>query len=188
AIPERLSDNGTFRNVAVSKDGRRLAALAAEADQFIYVFDLQNNRNVRFRLYNSTYTQGVSTDEVLYADSFEWDYSGEFLIYDAFNRVKSLFGNVEFWDVGILQAWNPATNTFGTGNIEKVFTNLERGDNIGNPALAKTSPNVIAFDYYNAEDDAYFVVATDFDTGELKGVVENNDIGYPDYSKSDDKL
>lgn len=186
--PQQLSDNSVFRNVAISKDGRRLAALAAEADQFIYIFDLENDRNVRFRLFNSTYTQGVSTDEVLYADSFEWDYSGEFLIYDAFNRAESLFGDVEFWDVGILQAWDPARNDFGSGTIEKIFTNLERGDNIGNPALAKTSPNVIAFDYYNANEDSYFIVATDFDTGELKGVAENNDIGYPDYSKSDDKL
>ncbi|MGK0356431.1 MAG: hypothetical protein ACJATY_002077, partial [Spirosomataceae bacterium] len=187
-VPARLSDNGSFRNVAISKDGKRLAALTAEADQFIYLFDLVNDRNVRFRLYNSTYTQGVSTDEVLYADSFEWNYTGEFLIYDAFNRAESLFGDVEFWDVGILQAWDPATNNFGAGTIEKIFTNLERGDNIGNPALAKTSPNVIAFDYFNAEEDSYFIVATNFDTGELKGVVENNDIGYPDYSKSDDKL
>lgn len=186
--PQRLSDNGSFRNAAISKDGKRLAALAAEADDFIYIFDLENNRNVRFKLYNSTYTQGVSTDEVLYADSFEWDYSGEFLIYDAFNRVESLFGNLEYWDVGIMQAWNPSTNSFGSGTIEKVFTNLERGDNIGNPALAKTSPNVIAFDYYNANEDSYFVVATDFNTGDLKGIVENNDIGYPDYAKADDKL
>jgi Zn-dependent metalloprotease len=186
--PAQISDNGSFRNVAISKDGKRLAALAAEADQFIYLFDLVNDKNVRFRLYNSTYTQGVSTDEVLYADSFEWGYTGEFLIYDAFNRAESLFGDVEFWDVGILQAWNPAEDDFGAGTIEKVFTNLERGDNIGNPALAKTNPNVVAFDYFNAKENTYFIVATNFDTGELKGVVENNDIGYPDYSKSDDKL
>ncbi len=186
--PQQLSDNGSFRNAAISKDGKRLAALAAQADDYIYIFDLENNRNVRFKLYNSTYTQGISTDEVLFADSFEWDYSGEFLIYDAFNRVESLFGDLEYWDVGIMQAWNPAGNAFGSGTIEKVFTNLERGDNIGNPALAKTSSSVIAFDYYNANDDSYFIVATDFNTGELKGIVQNNDIGYPDYAKADDKL
>lgn len=188
AAPVVISENGLFRNVAISKDGKRLAALAATADKFIYVFDLVNNTNVKFSLYNSTYTQGVSTDEVLYADSFEWDYSGEFIIYDAFNRVSSLFGNVEYWDVGILQAWNPSTNKFASGNIEKIFTNLERGDNIGNPAIAKTNPSVLAFDYYNDNNEKNYIVSINLDNGTVKSVLENNDIAYPDYAKADDKL
>lgn len=189
AQAQRISDNQAWDNVAVSKNGTLLAALSTAAEPFIYIFDLVNNRNVKFRLFNPTYTQGVSTGEVLYADALEWDYSGEFLIYDAFNRASGVFGNLEYWDVGILKAWDVTTQTFTDGqDIQKIFSDLDEGDNIGNPAISKTNPNVIAFDYLNSIEDRIFILGVNLSSGNLNLIVENNEIGFPDYSVDDNAM
>jgi bacillolysin len=189
AAPQALTDNGAWDNVAVSKNGELLAALTTDAEPFIYVFDLVSDKNVKFRLFNPTYTQGVSTGEVLYADALEWDYSGEYLIYDAFNRASGIFGDLEYWDVGILKAWDVATGNFTDGgDIQKIFTDLDEGDNIGNPAISKTNPNVIAFDYLNSSDGQILVIGANLATGDLNVIVENNEIGFPDYSVDDNVM
>ncbi len=190
AAPQKLSNEPSWRNVAISKDGKQLAALASKNDAFIYIFDLVNNKNKKFELYNPTYTQGVSTGEVLYADSFEWDYSGEFIIYDAFNEAKTAFKKFEYWDVGIIRIWDPVKKDFSDGVIEKMFSNLEEGDNIGNPALAKTNTGIYAFDYFVSDEEVFSVITIDFgkSTNNVKLVEENNDIGYPNFTKSDSKL
>jgi bacillolysin len=188
--PVKLSDAPSWRNVAISKDGKLLAALASKIDKYIYVFNLTNNKNTRFLLYNPTYTKGINTGEVLYADSFEWDYSGEFLFYDAFNKAKSNFKDIEFWDVGILKAWDVVKKDFATGTVEKLFTNLEVGDNVGNPTIAKTNLDIMAFDYFSENDDAYYVINVDLgkSSNNVKVVETNNDIGFPDFSKADKTL
>lgn len=188
--PQKLSSEPSWRNVAVSKDGKQLAALASKNDVFIYIFDLVNNKSKKFELYNPTYTQGVSTGEVLYADSFEWDYSGEFIIYDAFNEAKTTFSSFQYWDVGLIRVWDPVKKDFSDGVIEKMFSNLEEGDNIGNPALAKTNTGIYAFDYFVSDVEEYYVVAIDFgrSTDNVQIVEENNDIGYPNFTKDDKTL
>ncbi|MCA0363950.1 MAG: M4 family metallopeptidase [Bacteroidetes bacterium] len=189
AAVQKLSENASWRNVAISKDGKLLAALASELEPVIYIYDLVNGKNAKFELYNPTYSKGVSSGEVQYADGLEWDYSGEYLVYDAFNAAKSNFKTIEFWDVGILNAWDAVGKTFGDGTIEKLFTNLEEGDNIGNPALAKTNTGIMAFDYFLEDEDTYYVLTIDFGkSGENIGIVENNNIGYPDFNKSDKML
>ncbi len=183
--PQKLSSDASWRNVAISKNGTLLAALTYNADNYIYVFNLQTNKNARFKLYNPTYSSGVNTGEVQYADSFQWDYSGENLIYDAFNEVRSLFGSIEYWDVGVLKAWDAGAGDFGSGVIDKIFTDLAEGENIGNPALAKTNSSILAFDYFDAYDEGFHILTVNLETGDIADVQANNDIGYPDYSKTD---
>ncbi|MFN8430274.1 MAG: M4 family metallopeptidase [Spirosomataceae bacterium] len=188
---EPLTNSKSWRNVAISKNGKVLAALASDIDTYIYIFDLTNNKSVKFELYNPTYTKGVSSGEVQYADGLEWDYSGDYLVYDAYNIAKSNFKNIEFWDVGILKAWDSATKTFGDGTIEKIFTNLDEGQNIGNPALAKTNTAIMAFDYFydDGETEEYSILTIDFEkSGENFKFIKNNNIAYPDFNKSDKYL
>ncbi len=186
--PKKLSQNASWDNVAISKNGKLLAALTDAQDATMYVFDLENGKNVRFELYNPTYTSGVQTGEVQYADSFEWDYSGEYIIYDAFNTAGSAFGGFEYWDVGIIRAWNAGQNTFADGEIQKIFTDLKEGDNIGNPAFSKTNPNILAFDYLDSNTDQTFILGLNLSTGDLKVVLENNNIGFPDFTVDDKAL
>ncbi len=189
----KISTDATWGNVAISKDGKRLAALTEKGDKFIYIYNLEDNgKGYRLPLYNPTYSTGVSTGEVQYADSFEWDYSGENIIYDAFNSVKSISGTIEFWDVGFIKAWDITKNTIGSGKIEKLFTDLEAGESIGNPSFSKNSQDVIAFDYFTEDEpNTYYQIAIDLSkTGDdaIDAINKNNDIGYPGYSRLDDKM
>lgn len=185
----KISTDGVWKNVAVSKDGKRLAALTNTRDKFMYIFNLEDGKGFKFTLYNPTYSTGVSTGEVKYADSFEWDYSGETVIYDAFNSVKSISGDIEFWDVGMIKAWDLTKKTIGTGKIEKLFTDLEAGESIGNPSFSKNTQNIIAFDYFTEDEpDTYYQIGVDIANNDLDAINANNDIGYPGYSRLDDKL
>lgn len=190
----KISSDAVWGNVAVSKDGKRLAALTEAGDKFMYIFNLEDGKGTRYKLplYNPTYSTGVSTGEVQYADSFEWDYTGEDIIYDAFNSVKSLSGTIEFWDVGFIKAWDITKNAIGSGKIEKLFTDLEEGESIGNPSFSKNSQDVIAFDYFTEDEpDTYYQIAIDLSkTGDdaIDSINENNDVGYPGYSRLDDKM
>ena len=184
-----ISDETIWDNVAISKDGTKLAALTAEKDGSVYVYSYAQKKWTKFNLYNPTYTDGVQTGEVQYADSFEWDFTGENIVYDAFNVVRTADGDdIEYWDVGFINVWNNTTADFADGDIEKLFSDLEPGESVGNPSYAKNSPDIIAFDYFNEDDGTYFVVATDLSKGDLKGVYENNTLGFPNYSRLDNRL
>ena len=184
----KLTTDGSWKNATVSKDGKRLAALTNDRDKFMYVFNLDDGKGYKLPLYNPTYS-GVNTGEVQYADSFEWDYSGETVIYDAFNSTQSLTGKIEFWDVGLMKVWDLTKNAIGSGKIEKLFTDLEVGESIGNPSFSKNTQNIIAFDYYTEDEpDTYYQIGVDIENNDIDAINKNNDIGYPGYSRLDDKM
>jgi bacillolysin len=183
-----------WRNVAVSKDGKKIAALrkfetnSVATDKQIFVLNLTVGTNKYFTLYNPTYTQGVSTGQVQNADALEWDHQSENLVYDAYNTIKSATGTESnFWDVGFINVWNNSTNKLGTGEIDKLFTSLDAGENIGNPSYSKNSTNVIAFDYFIEKDNVNYVIGVNTErTDGLDFIYENNTLGYPEYSRTDD--
>lgn len=191
---ENVSASGVWRNVSVSKDGKKLAALrklgtnAATTDKQITVFNLSAGTSRVYTLYNPTYTQGVNTGQVQNADAIEWDHQSENLVYDAFNTIKNATGGEsEFWDVGFINIWNGSKNDFGSGQIDKLFTSLEPGENIGNPSFSKNSTNIIAFDYFIEKDDLNYVIGVNTErTDGLDFIYENNTLGYPEYSRKDD--
>ncbi|GAB3994371.1 hypothetical protein GCM10028807_31980 [Spirosoma daeguense] len=184
-----ISNETVWSNVAISKDGTKLAALTDAQEPSIYVYSYAKRKWTTFKLYNPTYTQGVSTGDVQYADSFEWDFTGENIVYDAYNSLKnSSGGSINYWDVGFINVWNNKVADFARGDIEKLFTGLEEGESVGNPSYSKNSPDVIAFDYVNDNDNSYYVVAADLSTGSLKLVYENNTLGFPSYSRLDNRL
>jgi bacillolysin len=191
---ENVSQTGVWRNVAVSKDGKKLAALrklgttSAVTDKQITVFNLTASTSKIYTLYNPTYTQGVNTGQVQNADALEWDHQSENLVYDAFNTIKSATGTESnFWDVGFINVWNGSKNDFGTGQIDKLFTSLDAGENIGNPSYSKNSTNVIAFDYFIEKDDLNYVIGVNTErTDGLDFIYENNTLGYPEYSRTDE--
>ncbi len=194
-VSKVIIDNSGWDNVAISKDGKRLAAVSSTLEPYIYVFDLASTANTipskKVKLYNPTYSTGLSTSQVLYADAIEWDYDGENLVYDAYNEVKSADGQVlSFWDVGFVNVWNAQTGTFGSGLIQKLVSNLGTGESITNPSFSKNSSNMLAFDYQIEYDtdlfDNYIIGVnmsrpTDWQTI----VAYNSDLGYPDYSRTD---
>jgi Zn-dependent metalloprotease len=184
-----ISNEYIWDNVAISKDGKRIAAITVYVDSAIWVYDYNAGEWAKFHLYNPTFTEGITVDNVLYADALEWDYTGQYIIYDAYNEMVNNDGeNIDFWDVSVIRVWNNANNNWGNGKIEKVFTSLPEGVSIGNPSLSKNSPYIIAFDYFDANNDVYAVLGANIETGDLSVIYENNTLGFPNYSKKDNFL
>lgn len=189
-----------IRNVVISKDGTKVAALtgdlsAGEFDNLIYVIDLVTGDQQAFELYNPTFTEGITSGEVLFADAMEFDHAGENLLYDSFN---SLQGNnnldVRYWDIGIMDVWSNNTGIFsnGTDNIYKVFNGLPENVSIGNPTFSKNNPDVIAFDYREidvmTQDTVFEILGGNLRTGDVGTIFQNNTWGYPNYSIDDTQL
>ena len=185
----QLSPDEIWDNVAVSKDGTKIAAITTEVDSSIYVYDFNSSQWARYHLYNPTFSEDVITENVLYADAIEWDYTGQYLMYDAYNELVNDNGDdISYWDMGFIRVWDNGSNNWGDGEIFKLFSALPEGISIGNPSLAKNSPFIIAFDYYDATTDDLYVLAGNLETGDVGTVFENTVLGFPNYSKNDDKI
>lgn len=185
-----LSDQAFWDNVAISKDGRRLAAISTEVDTSIYVYDFASKKWAKFLLYNPTTSQfNTNAGGVLYADAIEFDITGENLIYDGCNILNSSTTNdIYYWDIGFINVWNNSKNTFGDGSISKLFGSLPENISIGNAVFSRNSPSVIAFDYVDNDSEEYAVLGTDITTGETGLITSNATIGYPSFSKNDDRI
>ena len=191
-----IQDQPIWRNAAISKDGFRVAALTAidnanpANNNNIDIYDFDKEVWKTFKLYNPTTGQGVNTNEIEYAGSLDWDYTGRYVIYDESVKLSGgLFGSINYWDVGILRAFEPSTVTFGDGQIIKLFTDLPDGISIGNPAFSKNSPYIIGFDLLDENDSSWSILGVNSQTGDNDYLVQNNGVpGYPSYSRDDKKI
>ena len=182
-----LEETVQWRNVIISKDGNRIAALRDELSNQIWVFDFIVGASTEFDLYNPTYTEGISTGDVLYADVMEFDITSNFIMYDAANEIQSqTAGSYEYWDIGFLEVWNSAADTWALGNIEKAFPALPEGASIGNPTFAKNSPYIIAFDFIDSEGNQ--VLGANLERGDVGLIYDNSILGYPSFSRDDSQI
>jgi len=188
--------SGDWRNVAVSRDGSRVAAVKSFAENKIWVYDYGLGQWNDFDLYNPTTSDPsggtVTTGEVQFADVMEFDYTGEFLMYDAFNKVESSVGNnaVEYWDIGFLNVFDNANNTFTDGNIQKLFTGLASGVSIGNPTFSKNSAHIVAFDFREEGffSETYAIIGANIQTGDNSQIREGEIWGFPNFSVDDTEM
>jgi len=184
-----IQDEPIWGNVVLSKDGNRVGAVTAFADTTIWVYDYGSERWQDFALYNPTYAENLTSAGVIYADALEFDISGEFLVYDAYNILRNNDGeDIEYWDVNFIRVWNNTANDFGDGTIYKLFSSIPEGVSIANPSFSKNSPNVLAFDYYDAREDAYAILGCNIETNEVITIAENNHFGWPSFSKNDSRI
>jgi len=184
-----ISSNEQWRNAVFSKDGLRMAALRDAQENMVFVYDFVSGSGIDYQLYNPTFTEGVSTGDVLYADAMEFDFSGEYLMYDANNRIESSFGNsIDYWDIGFIKVFNESAGTFVSNpEVEKLFGQLPEGVSIGNPAFSKNSDYVIAFDFL--QDSEFSILGANIETSETKSIFTEHDRpGYPSYSNTDDRV
>ncbi|NNE25599.1 MAG: T9SS type A sorting domain-containing protein, partial [Saprospiraceae bacterium] len=187
ATVQRISYSPDWRNVVISKDGNRLALLDVSLSNEIVVLDIPSNSENIFELTNPTYTEGVETGDVLYADAMEFDISSNVLIYDAINRLNSNnSGTLEFWDIGFLEVWNADADTWALGRIDKLFGSLPEGISVGNPTFSKNSPFIIALDYLEGQN--FSILGVNIETGDLNEIIPNATVGYPNYSRNDQFL
>lgn len=184
-----ISTDYIWDNVAVSKDGLRIAAITTSIDSAIWVYDFGFGQWAKYHLYSPTFTPGVNVDNVLYADALEWDYTGQYLVYDAYNVLKNNSGqDIDYWDVGFIQVWDNNNNNWGNGDIFKLFSGLPEGVSIGNPSLSKNTPFILAFDYFDENTGNIEIMGANLETGDVNTIFENSILGFPSYSKLDDKV
>lgn len=183
-----LQNNPIWRSVAISKDGSKIAALTSDQVDSINIYSFALQEWKTFPLYNPTTAQGVDLGTVLYADVMEFDYSGEWLMYDCDNAVggNSSVG-IDYWDIGFLNCWDNKNKSFGSGRIEKLFSGLDQDVSVGNPTFSKNSPYIIAFDYL--DNEKYITYGANIQTGDI-GVIfdQGNDLSYPTFNKEDNKI
>ncbi len=184
-----IQDETIWSNVAISKDGNRLAAVTEDADNTVYVYDFDSETWADFELYNPTYSDGINSGGTEFADALEWDYTGQFVVYDAFNRIQNASGNdIEYWDVNFMYVWDFENKDFADGTVMKLFSTLPEGVSIGNPTFAKLSPNVLAFDMVDEINDEYYIVGANIETGETDIIYANETLGFPSFNKTDTRV
>jgi bacillolysin len=191
-----LSSDAGWNNIAISKDGSKIAANAG--DSILYILSLALNKTSQFRLYNPTTSSGTArTYDVRFTDALEWDITGENVMYDALTSPPTQGANLNYWDIGFVNVWSNTAKNFATGTVEKLFSGLPENTDIGNPSFAKNSPYIIAFDYltkdaFTGKYDGFFIVGANIQTGDIStadiGIFSNTTFGYPSYSRKDDKI
>ena len=183
-----IQNEPIWRNVCISKDGWRIAAITETLDNQIHVYDFGVNEWHSFEVYNPSTVQGVTAGDVDYIDVMEFNYSGEWIMYDAHNSIPSQFGaTIEYWDIGFIQVFNQSAGYFSSGLVQKLFSGLPENTSIGNPTFSKNSPYIIAFDYL-VGDNEFYILGSNLETGEVQQLYESLDLGYPNYSRQDNQL
>lgn len=185
-----LESSGIWRNVATSKDGSKLAAITTDNDNEIFVFDFNSQSSQWFELYNPTSAEGVSTGDIQFPDVLEFDFSGEFILYDAQNSISGQTSSIEYWDIGFVKVWDNNSNNFAGGQVSKLFTGLPENVSVGNPTFSKNSPYIIAFDFIESttSGNEFSVLGANTQTGDQGTIWENNTLGYPSYSIDDSQI
>lgn len=187
----QISDSPDWRNVAISKDSRYIAAITKTLEPKIYIFDLHSptGEYQEFDLYNPTYTQGQITLDVQYADVLEFDYSNKYLMYDAYTENTNTSGDkIGYWDIGFINFWQNGF-TDGKDDITKLFNGLPEKTSIGNPTFSKNSPYIIAFDVIDELNDRYDIFGANLETGDNSAIASNvDDLGWPNYNRLDNSI
>ena len=175
-----LQSETIWANAVISKGGNRLAAITTAKENVIHVYDFTTEEWQSFELYNPS---------PQYPDALEWDYTGEYLVYDAQNEITNSSGtSIEYWDVNFIHVWDIEAEDFSDGAIAGLFSSLPTGISIGNPSFAKTNPNIIAFDYIDDGAGEYAVLGMNIETNEVNVIANNNTLGWPSYNKNDSRI
>ena len=102
---EVISETGTWSSVALSPDGRKLAATTTFRDASIFILDLVDPEGSKVvELTSPTTQENLEANVTLFADAMDWDPHSEFLVYDAFSSVPAGDASLDYWDVNILVA------------------------------------------------------------------------------------
>lgn len=191
---EVISDAPTWRNVAVSKNGRFLAAISKTPEPVIYLYDFSVNpvKSAAYTLFNPTYSRDpLRTNEVQYSDVLEFDYSNTRLMYDAYNEFTSTSGQkISYWDIAFLEFFkNSALADPNKVFISKLINGLPENTSVGNPTFAKNSPFIVAFDFIDEGAAQYDIYGANIQTGDIEILVEDNkDLGVPNYNRLDNQI
>ena len=177
-----VSSSGDWASIALSPDGKRLAAVTVHRDSTLYIIDMENPASGKaVRLYNPTTQRDVRAYVTLFADALDWDHAGERVLFDAFNSVEGDSTTLSFWRINMLDVDNEL--------IFPVFPAQPPNVSLGNPSFAQTNDNFFTFDRVDFDTESGEIWAVDLFQGTAELVERNaNSIGHPQYSPDDSEL
>jgi len=186
---EQILDNSEIWNsIALNRDITLIALTTLLPLPQIYVIDISGPTPVArsFDVYTPTYTDSDIPNTARFVDAMEFSLDNSKLLFDTYNQIDVGGFSYAFWDINIMDIWNPGTSNFGSGRVERVFPQ-DPSINLGNPTWAKTKPAVIAFDAMLYDDDESWVMAMNILDGQFRFVSELpfGTLGYPCYSGND---
>ena len=178
-----ISAMGEWSSIALSPDGGKLAATTIYVDSTIYIFDLVNSDSSKaIHLYSPTTVEGTNLDITLYADALDWNLTGEYVLYDAFNSVPQSGGGANsYWDINVVDV--------ASSIILPVFPPLPDGINFGNPAFASTNDIFLVFDLIDTNTGTDYITGVNLFTGDISIIEDNGiSIGFPEFSADDSRI
>jgi hypothetical protein len=146
-------------------------------DNRINLIELSPERTRTFQLV-APLLDGVTADVVLFADAMAFTADGRFLIYDALNELTLLGGaRVRVWSIFALD--------LATGRTLALVPPVP-GVDIGFPALAHTSDDLLVFDVVDQATSRSRITAVRLSTGErAEAAVTASGFGAPGYAADD---
>ena len=189
-VTETVIDSSPIWSLcALSRDGNRFAAVKDVKDTSIYIGSMSGGPMHRFNLNGPADSNAHIITGAVYSSALEWNFTGEEVIYDVYNSLSGSNGtNITDWDIGFLSSWDQQGNTFGDGEVSKLFNNLPDGVSVGNPTFSKNSPNIIAYESIDNTTHAVTVNSMNMETRKSVVVASTAFPGYPCFSKRDDKI
>jgi len=110
-------------------------------------------------------------------------------MYDAFNSLTNASGqDIEYWDISFINVFENSNNSFTDGFISKLFSGLPENTSVGNPTFSKNSDFIIALDFIDEFNDDYAILGVNTETGDVGTIYEHTQLGYPNYSMTDERL
>ena len=177
-----ISGSGDWASIALSPDGKRLAAVTVHRDSTLYILDMEDPAGGKdVRLYNPTTQRDVRAYVTLFADALDWDHAGERVLFDAFNSVEGDSTALSLWRINVLDVDNEL--------IFPVLPAQPPNISLGNPSFAQTNDNFFTFDRVDFDTESGEIWAVDLFRGTVALVERNADsIGHPQYSPDDSEL
>jgi Zn-dependent metalloprotease len=176
---EVLDNHGIWGSVAIGPGLSSFAITTHYIDTTIYYFDLNDTSNNKAVKIRTPAYDAENAATSLYADEMSFDPTGRFLLFDSYNLMRGVSGEIAFWTINLLDVHS--------GSIETVFPAQPEGIDVGNPSFSKTTQTRFTFDFHNTLTNRFAVMAADFNTGTV-AIVDSTttfDIGYPTYSGDD---
>ena len=89
-----------------------------------------------------------------------------------------------------MDVWNSEKNRFDNGNIVRLYSQIPENVNIGYPSFAKTTNNVVTFDYVeNIDGEQYsYVLLLDLETSEFGFFESNSPWSIPNFATLDNQI
>lgn len=183
APAEQVIDNsGIWNSVAISRDKRLLALTTTLNETAIHIFDVSQTTPVlkTFPVYTPNYSNGTLPNVAEFADAMDFSAGSETIVFDCYNEMNVDGTTVGFWDINLMEVWDKASATFGSGRIARLFPQ-EPGVDIGNPVFARNRQTVIAFDVQQPGTSTAGILAYDLVDGGDPVLISESVYGVPGY-------